>query len=902
MEMSYKSFEKIIADSDFIFKKLQSDYWAHILEEKKTVEKLDEHSQLVSQYLIRIIKEHDLEPIIERIIEKLSNSIFKNHSSAIINLIKELFINSIYFHDIGKVNPDFQVNRMKNHSFKPENFKKIKHYHSFPGAYIYCVYYFKLIFQSKNIVESKEERNLLAFLVFSLSNPIIRHHSSFIDFYESFNDEEVLQECSKLLKHYSIEVKEDLNSAIFSHIEPIKEYFIKNSNEESKLYIYILIKLSFSLLTACDYYATNEYLTGIKISNFGLIHDELRRKIIESFWATKEHNKELKAKFQFFRNKKFDDIDIQKTNKKGLNILRQKITAEVIIALDENPNNHWYYIEAPTGAGKTNLSLASVVRLLEKHSSINKVFYVFPFTTLITQTFESIRSTLNLTNDEIIQLHSKTGLHLKTQYDEEDAKYGNERTFYLDHLFVNYPFIVTSHVKFFEIIKGNDKETNYVFHRLCNSIVIIDELQYYNPKHWDKIIFFIEHYAKLLNIKFIIMSATLPKIDEMSNKIKGKFISLTPNKDQYFKNPNFRDRVQYDFSLIDDLRHLKNNKDKYLTALADKIKSEAEQYACNNKGKVRVLIEFITKNTASRFFLNILNDNRFTNYKIYLISGDIIEPRQKEVINKVKSGEDSKVVLISTQVVEAGVDIDMDIGFKNRAILDSDEQLAGRVNRNASKTGCKVFLFELDDIATIYGRDERFKQQKTNKYFDDNWKKILIEKRFHELYNSVFKERLKSDWTDADRFPAYMENFKRFDFNAINSDFKLIEDNETQRIFIPIKINIPEGFENPEILKQFDVLTQDNKISGELVFQRLVEVLTRKSQNSDVLKNKVNLKKIAGLISLFIISVNPKVIALLKDHFDPEKEKYGFKYLLNHDVYSYENGFDMTKLNEDIFL
>src|SRR5690606_14120737 len=116
----------------------------------------------------------------------------------------------------------------------------------------------------------------------------------------------------------------------------------------------------------------------------------------------------------------------------------------------------------PTGAGKTNLSLGCILELLEHDKSLNKIFYVFPFTTLITQTFDAIKETYGLTNNDLIQLHSRTGLHQKTAGDEGDAKYGDEKSLYLDHLFVNYPFMVTSHVKFFEIIKGNDKETNYL--------------------------------------------------------------------------------------------------------------------------------------------------------------------------------------------------------------------------------------------------------------------------------------------------------------------------------------------------------------------------------------------------------------------------------------------------------
>mgnify|MGYP000335079520 CR=1 FL=1 len=81
--------------------------------------------------------------------------------------------------------------------------------------------------------------------------------------------------------------------------------------------------------------------------------------------------------------------------------------------------------------------------------------------------------------------------------------------------------------------------------------------------------------------------------------------------------------------------------------------------------------------------------------EIYLLSGTILEPRRKEIIENLKTSEYRKmrVLLISTQVVEAGVDIDMDLGFKDKSIIDSEEQLAGRINRNVRKQSCKLYVF-----------------------------------------------------------------------------------------------------------------------------------------------------------------------------------------------------------------
>ena len=124
----------------------------------------------------------------------------------------------------------------------------------------------------------------------------------------------------------------------------------------------------------------------------------------------------------------------------NLNLLRRKMGVEVISNIRKNYQNNLFYIEAPTGGGKTNLSLLATIELLKKYKGkLNKVFYVFPFTTLITQTYKSIIETFGLAEDEVVQLHSKVGIKTKRS---EDDEYGKDRTIYLSiSLFVYLPIL-----------------------------------------------------------------------------------------------------------------------------------------------------------------------------------------------------------------------------------------------------------------------------------------------------------------------------------------------------------------------------------------------------------------------------------------------------------------------------
>jgi CRISPR-associated endonuclease/helicase Cas3 len=458
-----------------------------------------------------------------------------------------------------------------------------------------------------------------------------------------------------------------------------------------------------------------------------------------------------------------------------------------------------------------------------------------------------------------------------------------------------------SHVRFFDILKGNEKESNYLLHRLCNSVVIIDEIQTYNPEHWDKIVYFLANYAQLFNIRVLIMSATLPKIDALHENLKGSFISLISNRDQYFSNQNFAGRVSFDFTLADKKRPENEEKENYLNELSDFMIEKAEQYASSNEENVKVLIEFITKKTAALFFSIINKDSRFEEYKILLLSGDILEFRRKQIINSIKEQEYSKVIVVSTQVVEAGVDIDMDLGFKDRSLIDSDEQLAGRINRNASKDNCFVYLFDCDKTSTIYGSDSRYKVQQTDKDIFDDYKEILVKKQFHALYEKVFEEKRKKMKSNLFAAGHYYQYFEDFNFQKLHYEFKLIENNDSQQLFIPISIPV-SFFDNRTDLERMDVLTDNGEnVDGSKIFD-FYEKLIRCEIDDFVLK-QIEMKKLGSILSQFSISVYKKQLDTISTFLDPGKDKFGFKYLLNWKLcYSPEYGFDSKKVDTSIFI
>lgn len=923
---SYYKPSSEIFDESIKLKDLLSNadlYWAHTppFKSGKNPETLQEHICLVNEYSKKLINAHGLDSVIDNLIKDYL-SVFDVKDNSLGNFIKTLYLNTIIFHDYGKINENFQVEKMHNPDFNKKD-SPITSRHSSLGAFIY------LAKHSQNIQESKFDKAnkvLLVSLVLMFSYSIFKHHS--FQFNDDFvrtllfdNDTEQIEigDLKEFLKDYVKIYGFDVASQLYKIIG--NENILNHQGYTKYLKsfsLYSLCRLNFSLLTASDYLATNEYM-NISTDDFGIFSNKKIKKI---FFQVSECEYLKKTQDKNYNKWTYEKLAIENyvpekpTSFSGqnLNKLRQAMAIETIQKLRNNINENLFYIEAPTGGGKTNLSLLAVIEILKANGGkINKVFYVFPFTTLITQTYASIKEVFGLTDSDIVQLHSKAGFQEKYK---EDDNYGDEKINYIHHLFANFPITLLTHIRFFDILKSNLKETNYLLHRMANSVVVIDELQTYSPKHWDKIIYFIKKFAHSFNIKFIIMSATLPKIDKLKieKKISEDFIYLLPNaKSDYFQNPNFCNRVKFNFDLFE-------RKDLELDELAQKLLTESKKYAEKDFGSIKpknsvyTIIEFIFKKSAAQFY-QIFKENDYFD-EVFLLSGTILEPRRKFIINYLKNkiNRQKRILLITTQVVEAGVDIDMDIGFKDSSLIDSDEQLAGRINRNVNKKDCILWLFNYDKAHFVYGKDKRLEISQNLKAAE--YKDILSNKKFDLIYDKVIKYRNKQNATQfLQKFDDYKRLIEKLMFQSVQDKFKLIEQ-ENISCFIPMSIqtNISQNKDNPEYIfnesewkflqKNHIYPNQKGEINGEEIFNLYIGLI---EQKNSFIERKINQKIIQGILSNFIFSIfsSHEIEQQLVSFSDEGKSKYGFKYIQDwNKFYSIEEGMrtDDFKSTETQFL
>lgn len=690
-------------------------------------ETLIAHSNLTLEYFHKIAAHKNLHILIDNLLQRIDSENFY--------LLKEMFINTIFLHDIGKINPCFQAKKMNNEHFKEYKKKTESSEHSSISSQMFIEHYLKKI----KMLPDQKTREKFKFILYMFSYHQAKHHGN-LGIVEEYRQKEIFWTYLDIFE--------------IPHFE-----------------FYILNKLLFSLLVSSDYYATTDYMSGIKIDDFGLFSSSDKQRL----------------------SKLFTTFTCKLENPVGINKLRSEMFQESEENLLKNLDKNIFYLEAPTGSGKTITSINLALKLLESNEHINKLFYIFPFNTLVEQTknvFDEI-----FKNELTIEvINSITPISIKDQ-EEEETKYEKS---YINRLFFHAPAVITTHVALFNILFGTSKEDNFPLWQLANSVIILDEIQSYNNHLWHYMVEFFDQYAALLNTKIIIMSATLPKLDYFL-KEKNNFVDLISKekREYFFTHTLFKDRVQVDFSLLNE------------TMTFEHLEAVLQEQQKNKK----ILFEFIKKQSAREFYTRI--KKTFDN--VYELSGDDNKAYRQLIINKSK--EDKPLIIIATQVIEAGVDIDMDIGFKDISTLDSEEQFMGRINRSCKREG-KVYFFNMDEASKIYRNDHRLNFDLTHKTYRD----ILANKAFGIYYQEVLAEIKKSSdrfenglLTNYDNFSALV---KKLNYKEIAKTMTLISSNNFT-LYFPFKIDIAQY----NGVKEFDVknleerFLSDGYLDGQKVWE-----------------------------------------------------------------------------------
>lgn len=399
-----------------------------------------------------------------------------------------------------------------------------------------------------------------------------------------------------------------------------------------------------------------------------------------------------------FRKEQFDmrsyksldaDILLEALNKKFRSFRQDtplnKLRTEVRLyaqSLAKEPQG-CFSMTLPTGMGKTLTSLNWALHHAKEHSNIKRIVIVLPFISIIDQTARELKSIFK-DNDVVLEHHSNV-----ISEDSLDEDYYCKDPKQLATENWDYPIIVTTAVQFFESLFSNQRTKCRKLHNLQDSIVIFDEIQ---------------------TLPINLAECTMRMLNDMLNLCHCSFLFCTATQ------PNFKTRK--DFSGIDNIISLVENPDSVFAATKRVEYYPVADYEAQSIDSIvdkvikqdnSVLIVCNTKKKATTLFQKLKDQSKI---QVLHLSTNMCQAHRMEVIDnvreKLKNGE--KLILCSTQLIEAGVDIDFPVVFRELAPLESIIQSAGRCNREGKLKYGQVYMFQLEDAGQPTRQYETFAQ------------------------------------------------------------------------------------------------------------------------------------------------------------------------------------------------
>ncbi len=420
-------------------------------------------------------------------------------------------------------------------------------------------------------------------------------------------------------------------------------------------------------------------------------------------------------------------------------------------------NQKIYTLTLPTGLGKTLISFKTALKIADEVKKQKgddlKIIYCLPFLSIIEQNFQVFEEVLRKNGIKpdsatLLKHHHLSGFAYKKQ---EEFDYDTSRILIEGW---NAKIVVTTFLQFFYSLIGNKNRMLRKFHKFANAVIILDEVQSIPHKYWLLLREVLTQMARKFNFYIIFTTATQPMIFEKHFELASQ--SYFEKLNRYDVNVDKKAKTLIDF--FDDL----------------KINDKSHLFILNTVGSAKKLYE-IVKN----------------GYEVTFLSTHIVPKERIKRIQELK--QHKKQVAISTQLIEAGVDIDFDIVYRDFAPFDSLNQSAGRCNREGKKNRGNFHIIKLiDDNGRLYG-SYIYDSVLLNATDEILTNSTYTEQEFIQLINSYFHKimQIKSDKISLD----LLEMLYSLKFSApkepsqINSieDFILIkEDSYKQDVFIEI--------------------------------------------------------------------------------------------------------------------
>lgn len=358
-----------------------------------------------------------------------------------------------------------------------------------------------------------------------------------------------------------------------------------------------------------------------------------------------------------------------------INTSRHAARKALIEQTQAEHSNRIFNLTAPTGIGKTMLAATWAFeqrKNIEAETGVPpKIIVVLPFLSIIDQTAREYETLLREGIDK------PDGSWFLTSHSLSDRQYGNyemeesTEAFFIDTWRTE--LVITTYDQFLLSLLSPKARHQMRFHNLCDALIIMDEVQSLPCRLWKPLESVLLGLTKFGSTRVLLMSATLPPFVSSSK-------SLLPNHEKYFSK-------FHRYSIFFDIQEK--------TRIHDFIDGVCEQLPEWLKKGRRILLTLNTRRSARavRDALAVAWPQEFIDIPLFFLSADVTPLDRLRNINQIAQGR--PCVVVSTQCIEAGVDIDMDMVVRDFAPLDSLIQIAGRCNREGTKERCTVRIVDL---------------------------------------------------------------------------------------------------------------------------------------------------------------------------------------------------------------
>ena len=398
-----------------------------------------------------------------------------------------------------------------------------------------------------------------------------------------------------------------------------------------------------------------------------------------------------------------------------------------------------FRLTVPTGGGKTVASLAFALRHAV-HNNMDRIIYVIPYTSIIEQNAQIFRSILG--DENVLESHCNV--------DYGDSEEWNPMKLAAENW--DKPVVVTTNVQFFESLFGNKSSKCRKLHNIANSVVIFDEVQMLPADYLKPCIAMIEELVSSFGVSAVLCTATQPALQPFFQSGISAY-ELCPRMEEqfaFFKRTTFQNLNKIsEEDLIEKL-----------------------------SGEYQALCIVNTKKKAQALYKALKGQG------VFHLSTSMYPKHRKRVLEEVRRclNNGQRCLVLSTSLVEAGVDLDFQSVYRQLAGIDSVIQAAGRCNREGKRSPeeSNVYVFRFEEQERILGQRKQIEAAKT---LVSEGKDISALETIEEYFKFLY--HLKSSELDKKNIMAQFKGIK-CNFPKVAEDFKMIE-NDTKTVFIPIE-------------------------------------------------------------------------------------------------------------------